>query len=99
MPQNCKPIEFANVVATCETNCRKLDLRKIYQNCRNADYNPTRFPAVILRITSPKTTAMIFSKGKLVITGAKSEVQALSAAKIFVKIISKVLLEQRQQHH
>ena len=41
--------------------------------CRNAEYNPSRFPAVVMRIRDPKTTALIFSKGKMVITGAKSE--------------------------
>ena len=41
--------------------------------CRNAEYNPSRFPAVVMRIREPKTTALIFAKGKMVITGAKSE--------------------------
>jgi transcription initiation factor TFIID TATA-box-binding protein len=50
-----------------------LDLRNIALNCRNAEYNPKRFAAVIIRIRDPKTTALIFSSGKMVITGAKSE--------------------------
>ena len=32
-----------------------------------------RFAAVIMRIREPKTTALIFASGKMVITGAKSE--------------------------
>lgn len=59
--------------------------------CRNAEYNPSRFPAVVLRIRDPKTTALIFSKGKMVITGAKSERAAMQAGKIFEKAIQKVL--------
>ena len=44
-----------------------------------------------MRIREPKTTALIFAKGKMVITGAKSEVGAMQAGKIFEKAIQKVL--------
>ena len=36
---------------------------------RNAEYNPKRFAAVIMRIREPRTTALIFSSGKMVCTG------------------------------
>jgi len=74
-------------VATADLNCNKLDLKKIAMGCRNAEYNPSRFPAVVMRIREPKTTALIFAKGKMVITGAKSEVGAMQAGKIFEKAI------------
>ena len=61
-----------NIVSTANMSC-KLDLRKIALNCRNAEYNPKRFAAVIMRIRDPKTTALIFTSGKMVCTGAKSE--------------------------
>jgi len=67
------PPTLQNLVATANLNCTRLDLRKIAMGCRNAEYNPSRFPAVVMRIREPKTTALIFSKGKMVITGAKSE--------------------------
>lgn len=50
-----------------------LDLRTIAMKCRNAEFNPRRFAAVIIRIRDPKTTALIFKSGRMVITGAKSE--------------------------
>jgi transcription initiation factor TFIID TATA-box-binding protein len=34
-----------------------------------------------MRIRQPKTTALIFSSGKMVVTGAKSELQARDAAR------------------
>ena len=68
----------------------KLDLRKIALNCRNAEYNPRRFAAVIMRIRDPKTTALIFSSGKMVCTGAKSEELSKDAAKKYAKAIKKV---------
>ena len=89
-PQQDKPKpELQNIVSTANLSI-KLDLRKIALNCRNAEYNPKRFAAVIIRIREPKTTALIFSSGKMVITGAKSEDQSQVAAKKYAKMIKKV---------
>lgn len=44
-----------------------------------------------MRIRDPKTTALVFSSGKIVLTGAKSERAAMVAGKIFEKTIQKVL--------
>jgi len=59
-----------NIVCTVNLGC-KLDLKKIALHARNAEYNPKRFAAVIMRIRDPRTTALIFSSGKMVCTGAK----------------------------
>lgn len=47
-----------------------------------------------MRIREPRTTALIFSTGKVVITGAKSEQDAYNAARIFEKTISRVCTKQ-----
>ena len=60
-----------NIVSTVNLDCT-LDLRAIALHARNAEYNPKRFAAVIMRIKEPKTTALIFSSGKIVCTGAKT---------------------------
>ena len=75
-----------NIVSTANLCC-KLDLRHIALQARNAEYNPKRFAAVIMRIKEPKTTALIFSSGKMVCTGAKSEEESRKAARKFAKII------------
>ena len=56
-----------NIVATVNLSC-KLDLKVIAMGARNAEYNPKRFAAVIMRIREPKTTALIFASGKMVRT-------------------------------
>jgi transcription initiation factor TFIID TATA-box-binding protein len=76
-------------VSTANLGC-KLNLRDIALNCRNAEYNPKRFAAVIMRIREPKTTALIFTSGKMVCTGAKSEELSKDAAKKYAKAIKKV---------
>lgn len=78
-----------NVVATVNLECR-LELKVIALRARNAEYNPKRFAAVIMRIRDPKTTALIFASGKMVITGAKSEQASRIAAKKYARIIHKL---------
>lgn len=78
-----------NVVSTVNLGI-KLDLKKIALQARNAEYNPKRFAAVIMRIREPKTTALIFSSGKVVCTGAKSEDDSRLAARKYARIIQKI---------
>ena len=68
----------------------RVDLDKITQSTRNAEYNPKRFQAVIMRIREPRTTALIFASGKMIITGAKSEEDAMNAGKKYAAIVNKV---------
>jgi len=49
-----------------------------------------RFAAVIMRIRDPKTTALIFASGKMVVTGAKSEDDSRLASRKFARIIQKL---------
>lgn len=82
-------IACRNIVSTVNLNC-KLDLKKIALHARNAEYNPKRFAAVIMRIREPRTTALIFSSGKMVCTGAKSEEDSRLAARKYARIIQKL---------
>ena len=65
-------------------------LQKIALHARNAEYNPKRFAAVIMRIREPRTTALIFSSGKMVCTGAKSEDLSRLAARKYARVIQKL---------
>ena len=78
--------KLQNIVSTANLGC-ELKLRQIALQARNAEYNPKRFAAVIMRIKEPKTTALIFSSGKMVCTGAKSEEDSKKASRKYAKII------------
>jgi len=43
-------------------------------------YEPEQFPGAVYRMDEPKVVILLFSSGKLVITGAKSEEQVRIAA-------------------
>lgn len=81
--------QLQNIVSTVNLGV-KLDLKKIALHARNAEYNPKRFAAVIMRIREPKTTSLIFASGKMVCTGAKGEEQSKLAARKYARIIQKL---------
>jgi len=78
--EDCMPTTH-NMVSTIhiKTNSDKIDLDMIAGCIPNSAYNKKRFAAITIRIDEPKTTALLFSSGKLVITGASSKQMAISA--------------------
>ncbi|KAJ5076223.1 tata box-binding protein-like protein [Anaeramoeba ignava] len=78
-----------NVVSTVSLGT-ELDLKDIALHARNAEYNPKRFSALIMRIRDPKTTALVFSSGRIVCTGAKDEELSKTAARKYARIIQKI---------
>jgi len=77
-------ISIENVVATA-TLGQKLDLLAIMKVFTNVEYRPKKFPGLVFRLKRPKTTTLIFSTGKMVCTGAKSEKKARSAIRKVVE--------------
>ncbi|RLN41777.1 TATA-box-binding protein 1-like [Panicum miliaceum] len=78
-----------NIVSTVNLDCQ-LDPQQIANSARNAEYNPKRFAAVIMRIRDPKTTALVFASGKMICTGAKSEEHSRLAARKYARIVQKL---------
>jgi transcription initiation factor TFIID TATA-box-binding protein len=81
-------VKIQNVVAVATLGL-KLDLLSIMKVFRNVDYRPEKFPALVYRLKRPKTSTLIFTTGKMVCTGAKSEKQARSAVKKVVRELRK----------
>ena len=79
-------IRIVNVVSTVSLECQ-LSLRELALKLQNSEYNPKRINAVIIRIKKPKTAALVFSNGKMVVVGADNEDDSKQAAKIYAKNI------------
>jgi len=82
---NSQPI-IQNIVCTCNLGSA-IYLQGLAQRLQVCEYNPRRFAAVTFRLKYPKTTALIFSSGKLVCTGAKSKNEARLALLYYVHLI------------
>ena len=70
--------------------CKRLNLKEIALQCTNSEYNPSRINAVIMRIKEPKTAALIFNSGVIIVLGARDEENSKKAAKIFAKNIKQL---------
>jgi len=88
MPKTEATIEIQNVVATANLN-QKIDLNAVVRGYPGVSYRPEVFPGLVFRLKRPKTAALIFSTGKMVCTGAKSEKDSRSAITKVVKELKK----------
>ena len=82
-------IRIQNIASTADLGVR-LDLKKIALKCRNTEFNPRRFGAVIMRLREPRATALIFASGQMCVTGVKSTHNVHLACKKFHYIIERV---------
>jgi len=71
-------IEIVNVVATVDLG-ERIDLEAADSVLENVMYEPEQFPGLIYRIQDPKAVFLIFTSGKVVCTGARSEGQVYEA--------------------
>jgi transcription initiation factor TFIID TATA-box-binding protein len=81
-------VRIENIVATVIFE-HQLDLDLIEQGVSNIEYNPDQFPGLILRLDSPKVTALIFRSGKMVVTGAKRTSDLIKAVKKILRMFIK----------
>jgi len=88
MPQTKPIISIENVVASATVD-QKMDLNDITKKFPDTEYHPDQFPGLVFRLKSPKTATLIFSSGKMVCTGAKSEQMSKNAVKTVVEKLRK----------
>jgi transcription initiation factor TFIID TATA-box-binding protein len=63
--------KIENIVASGSI-ADSIDLEMISAKIENCDLNKKRFPGAVLRLQNPKIAVLVFSSGKVVLTGAKS---------------------------
>lgn len=88
MPETKPIIAIVNVVASASVD-QKMDLNEITRKFPDVEYHPDQFPGLVFRLRSPKTATLIFTSGKMVCTGSKSEEIARKAVKTVVQKLRK----------
>lgn len=87
-----KRVTIQNIVATTSLE-QDIPLVKLAETLPNTEYNPEQFPGLVMRIKDPKTSALIFSSGKVVCTGAKSMKKVRESVKAIIKNIAKIKIK------
>ncbi len=79
-------IQIQNIVASANLYV-EVNLEKAAFLLEDNMYEPEQFPGLIYRMSDPQVVLLIFSSGKMVITGAKSEDEVREAVyKIYQKL-------------
>ena len=84
-----KSVEVVNIVVSTSLK-HDVPLEKMAATLPNTEYNPEQFPGLVLRIKEPKTSALIFSSGNVVCTGARSMDKVKEAIKKIIKSLEKI---------
>jgi transcription initiation factor TFIID TATA-box-binding protein len=80
--------KIENVVATVSVEItEKIDLNQIARKHADVEYNPERFPGLVMRIEKPRATILIFSTGKMVVTGLR---KASEAPRVVDKVVRNI---------
>ena len=88
MPKTKAIINIQNVVSAATLN-QRVDLNAVVKSYPGVEYRPEQFPGLVFRLKRPKTATLIFSSGKMVCTGAKSEKESRRAVMTVVKELKK----------
>ena len=88
MPQTKPIVSIENVVASASVD-QKMDLNEITRTFPDVEYHPDQFPGLVFRLKVPKTATLIFTSGKMVCTGAKSEDMSRKPVKTVVQRLRK----------
>ncbi|MBI5390081.1 TATA-box-binding protein [Candidatus Woesearchaeota archaeon] len=84
-----RDIKVVNIVVSTSLE-HDIPLEKMAATLSNTEYNPEQFPGLVIRIKEPKTSALIFSSGKVVCTGAQSMKKVEESIKKIIKSLEKI---------
>ncbi len=82
-------VEIVNIVISTSLE-HDIPLEKMTATLSNTEYNPEQFPGLVIRIKDPKTSALIFSSGKVVCTGARNLQKAREALNKIKEALKKI---------
>ncbi|MCC7575006.1 TATA-box-binding protein [Candidatus Woesearchaeota archaeon] len=82
-------ITVVNIVVSSSLE-HDIPLEKMAATLPNTEYNPEQFPGLVIRIREPKTSALIFSSGNIVCTGAKSLDKVEESIKKIIESLEKI---------
>lgn len=69
-----------NVVATIQIECEPINILRLSKLLPYSTYDKSKFAAITIRLADPVCTCLLFTSGKLVVTGASSWNEGLLTA-------------------
>ena len=84
-----RSVRVVNIVVSASLD-HDIPLEKMAATLSNTEYNPEQFPGLVIRIKEPKTSALIFSSGKIVCTGARTLEEVRASIRKIMKSLEKI---------
>jgi transcription initiation factor TFIID TATA-box-binding protein len=66
-----------------------LNLNALALELENTEYEPEQFPGLVYKLPGTRATFLLFSNGKIVCTGTRSESKLREAVDKLVKVLQK----------
>ena len=82
-------ITVQNMVASGQIGM-VLNLNKLAMKLENAEYEPEQFPGLVYKLPGTRATFLLFSNGKIVCTGTKSETDLRDAVRKLILTLKKI---------
>ncbi len=82
-----------NIVATSQivSSIQILDLHRIHENLPFSFYDQSKFAAITVRLHEPDCTTLLFSSGKLVVTGCRSWYECVYASLFIATLLNECI--------
>ena len=84
-----KGVRIVNMVVSTDFK-HPLNLEKIASTLPNTEYNPEQFPGLVIRLKTPKSSALLFTTGRVVCTGAKTMKEVKESIHKIMKLLERV---------
>ncbi|MEK6904005.1 MAG: TATA-box-binding protein, partial [Nanoarchaeota archaeon] len=82
-------INVQNMVASGSIGM-DLNLNMLAMDLEETEYEPEQFPGLVYKLPGTRATFLLFSNGKIVCTGTKSEVKLREAVDKLIQVLKKV---------
>jgi transcription initiation factor TFIID TATA-box-binding protein len=81
-------ITVQNIVASGSIDLT-LNLNVLALQLENTEYEPEQFPGLVYKLPTTRATFLLFSNGKIVCTGTRSESKLREAVEMLVRVLQK----------
>jgi len=82
-------LKIENIVASGAI-AESIDLDLVSEKIKNCELNTKRFPGAVYRIEDPKIASLIFSSGKIVLTGIRRKPDLKKGLDVIIKSLNEV---------
>jgi len=88
-PDATPQAQVHNLVGTAkiDTSCTVLNLRAISRLIPNCRFDKQKFAAITIRIRNPMCTVLLFTRGKMVLTGCRTYLECIMASHEVVSML------------